>query len=89
MLKSIREQLSLEVSADTVRRRLHQEGILHRVPAKNEYLADIHGAARLIFAQQYVEKGMEFWVRTIFTDEKSFSSSNHGKIHLWRRNDTR
>lgn len=87
--KAIREELSLEVSAETVRRRLHQAAIHHRVPAKKELLTDAHRAARLAFARQYVGKGMEFWERTIFTDEKSFSSSNHGKIHLWRRNDTR
>lgn len=87
--RSIREELSLEVSDDTVRRRLHQAGIHHRVSAKKEYLTDAHRAARLAFAQQYVDKGMDFWERTIFTDEKSFSSSNHGKIHLWRRNNTR
>lgn len=84
MLKSIREHLSLEVSDDTVHRRLD-----YYVPAKKEYLTDAHPASRLAYAQQYVDKGMEFWESTIFTDERSFSSSNHGKIHLWRTNNTR
>ncbi|KAG7171999.1 putative Transposable element Tc1 transposase-like 19 [Homarus americanus] len=85
----IREALHLDVCAQTFRSRLHEAGIQHRVPAIKERLTDQHRTGRLQFAQQYVGEDPEFWSRVVFTDEKTFASSNHGKIHLWRPNCTR
>lgn len=58
--KAIREELSLDVSAETVRLRLHQAGIHHCMLARTDYLTDAHSADRLTFALQYVGKEMEF-----------------------------
>ena len=80
---AITQGLQLDVSVLTVRRRMHQAGIHHRVPAVKEKITDDHRAARLAFAQQYVEQDMEF------TDEKVFRSTCHGKRHCWRPNNTR
>ncbi|KAK4306442.1 hypothetical protein Pmani_021738 [Petrolisthes manimaculis] len=86
---AIRESLHLDVSERTVRRVLHEAGVHHRTPANKEFLTDQHREGRLLFAQQYVDKPEEFWKRVIWTDEKTFSSSCHGKRQCWRRNDTR
>ena len=86
---AIRDHLHLEVSARTIRRRLHEEGLHHRTPAKKERLTDEHRARRLAFAQLHADKDMEFWGRAIFTDEKSFNSNCHGKLHCWRPDNTR
>lgn len=86
---AIRDSLQLEVSARTVRRRLHEAGIHHRTPALKERLTEQHRAGRLAFAQLYSEQDEDFWRRAIFTDEKSFSSTSHGRQHCWRRNNTR
>ncbi|KAK3889508.1 hypothetical protein Pcinc_006480 [Petrolisthes cinctipes] len=93
---AITTDLGLEVSNTTVRRRLHAAGLLHRVPAMKEHLTDVHRntsyslfIVRLAFAQEHVTKDIGFWERTVFSDEKTFSSSNHGRIHLWRRDSTR
>ncbi|KAK3882312.1 hypothetical protein Pcinc_013305 [Petrolisthes cinctipes] len=85
----VREAVGLQVSMTTVRRRVHAAGNHHRAPAKKERLTDAHRAARLAFAQEYAAKDMEFWERTVFTDKKTFNSCSHGRIHLWRRNNTR
>ncbi|KAK3878657.1 hypothetical protein Pcinc_016718 [Petrolisthes cinctipes] len=85
----IKEAMGLQASMSTVRRRRHSAGIHHQTPAKKERLTDAHRTARLAFAEQYVDKGMEFWDRKVFTDEKTFNSSNHGRIHIWRSNNTR
>lgn len=85
----IREELHIDVSNHTVRRRLHEGGLHHRTPAVKEVLSDRHRAMRLHFAQQYVDKDLDFWGRVIFTDEKTFRSTSHGRLHCWRRNDTR
>lgn len=86
---AVRSRLQLDVSVRTVRRRLHESGLHHRVPAVKERLEDRHREGRLRFAQQYVEENLDFWGRVIFTDEKTFSSTNHGRLHCWRINNSR
>ena len=78
---AIRDTLNLRVSAGTVRNRLHDNGIHHRTPAVKEKLEDRHIAARLEFAQRYLEEGLDFWGRVIFSDEKTFASNAHGRLH--------
>lgn len=52
---AIRERLLLDVSAQTVRRHLREAGLRHRISAKKQWLTDVHRAARLAFAYQYVD----------------------------------
>ncbi|KAG7165288.1 putative Transposable element Tc1 transposase-like 35 [Homarus americanus] len=83
------------VSTSTVKRwirRYAESGILTDlviVPDRKERLTEQHLAVRLQFAQQYVGEDPEFWSRVVFTNEKTFASTNHGKIHFWRINRTR
>ncbi|XP_047993531.1 uncharacterized protein LOC125231968 [Leguminivora glycinivorella] len=72
--------------ADTVRRVLHSEGLHNRRPAVKPLLTERHKTARLQFAKDHLDYD---WSNVIFTDEKSFRSSQHGRLHLWRRNNTR
>ena len=83
------DQLQLQVSADTIRRRLHGAGIHHRIPAKKETLTNAHREGWLAFARQHVDKELDFWSRVVFTDEKTFRSSDHGRKHVWRMDNTR
>lgn len=85
----IKEQLHLQVTPQTVRRRLHEEGIHHRTPSIKDKLTEAHKRLRLQFAEQYVDEDLDFWGRVVFSDEKTFSSTNHGRIHCWRKNNTR
>ena len=85
----LREALQLDVSVDTIRRRLHEAHIHCRVPAKKEWLTEQHRQVRLQFALEHGEKDADFWSRVVFTDEKTFRSSDHGVLRVWRRNNTR
>lgn len=85
---AIRDALHLDVTARTVRRRMHSAGVHHRTPAIKEFLTQEHREGRLRFAQQYVNSQDDFWERVIWTDEKSFRSTSHGTRHCWRRNKT-
>ena len=86
---AIKEELNLEVTAQTVRNRLHKAGIHHRSPAIKQKLEERHRAARLEFARQYVDVGLDFWGRVIFTDEKTFASNTHGQLHCWGSNNSK
>lgn len=76
---AIRETLHLQVSATTVRRCLHETGIHHRVPARKERLTAAHYAGRLDFANQHIGHDLNFWLRAVFTDEKTFNPFSHGR----------
>lgn len=86
---AIRDTPHLNASVWTVRRRLHEAGVHHRVPAAKDRLTQQHRDGRLQFAREHVKKGYDFWERVIWTDEKKISSTNHGQLHCWRRNNTR
>ncbi|KAG0718363.1 putative low-specificity L-threonine aldolase 1 [Chionoecetes opilio] len=85
----LRNTLGLDASVDTVRRRLHAANLHCRVAAKKELLTDAHRASRLAFAEQHANKGLDFWSQVIFCDEKTFRSSDHGRVRVWRRDNTR
>ncbi len=85
----LKQQLQLAASTTTIRRRLREAGLRSRVAAKKELLTPAHRAARLHFAQEYAEKGLDFWSRVVFSDEKTFRSSDQGRVRVWRRENTR
>ncbi|KAK4316369.1 hypothetical protein Pmani_012498 [Petrolisthes manimaculis] len=76
-----REYLRLDLSAETIRKRMKEMGFRHRTPAIKPKLTERHQELRLQFAQQYVHQELNFWGRVIFSDEKTFSSTSHGKLH--------
>lgn len=75
-----------EVSQSTIRRRLYEAGLKHRVPAKKPGLTPRHKQLRLQFALQYLNHNFN---QVAFLDEKVFTSSAHGRVSLWRVNNTR
>lgn len=85
----IRNELQLPVCSRTVRVRLRAAGLKCRTPAKKDVLKPAHKEARMRFAAEHIEKGLDFWGRVIFTDEKTFSSMSHGRLRCWRENNTR
>ena len=85
----IKRELDLQVSNDTIRRRLHRAAIHHFKPASKPFLTDRHRQERLSFALEYYPKDDEFWEKVIFCDEKTFSSDEHGSLHCWRQWNTR
>lgn len=85
----VRDQLHLDISPATVRRRLHKADIHHRTPAKKGKITEEHRLSRLEFAERYRDEDLQFWGRVIFSDEKCWSSSTHGRQHCWRPNGTR
>lgn len=80
----IQEQLQLGLSARTIRRRLREGGLLPNVPVKVQRMFSFHRKERLRFAQQYLEEGLDYWGRAIFSGETTFYYTLENKIHCWR-----
>ncbi|KAK4315412.1 hypothetical protein Pmani_013329 [Petrolisthes manimaculis] len=60
---AIRDALHLDASVWTVRKRVLEAGLHHRVPAAKEHLTQQHREGRLQFAREYVNRGDEVWGR--------------------------
>lgn len=65
----IRSRLQLSIPPRTVRR-LHKAGLHNHVATRKEILTDNHKQWRMEFARQYIDKGLDFWSRVMFSDEK-------------------
>lgn len=78
----------LQVSKDTVRRRLKEGNLKHRRPAKKIDMTEAHKEARVGFAMEFYNFD---WERNtvIFVDEKTFKSDKDGRKILWRRDKER
>lgn len=74
------------VCVETIRKNLHSMGLHHRHYAKKIALTQRHKDDRYAFAQEYLDFD---WTNVIFSDEKTFQSSQTGRLHLWRYNNTR
>lgn len=73
-------------SQSTIRRRLREHGLRHRIPAKKPILTPRLKAQRLQFAQHYLSFNFD---NVIFVDEKVFCSSAQGRLSLYRTSNTR
>lgn len=77
---------SFDLSATTVRRRLHEFGLFHFIPAVQTKLTDEHRHKRIEFCEQNMDLD---WENVIFSDEKTFKTSVDTKQILWRPKNAR
>lgn len=73
------------VSASTIRRSLHKNGLHGRVPRKKPYISKINQTKRLNFAKKYKNESPNFWNNILFTDESKFEIFGAKKPpKIWR-----
>lgn len=80
----INKQLSLNVSAQTIRNRLMEQGLQnYKAPQKTE-LKEHHKNKRLEFAYRYMHWSADKWESVCFADEKVFQSFGLSHFRVWR-----
>jgi transposase len=79
--KQIKNELQLECSARTVRRRLDEAGLLGRVSRKEYAFHDRDIQRRLAFAEGYEKWTVADWGRVIFSDETHIEV--YGRSRVW------
>lgn len=82
--KDIVRELSLPVSARTVRRRLDEVGLFGCVQQVEHAFNEFHIQQRLAFANQYADWTEGDWSRMFFSDETSFYLGQHGRVYVQR-----
>jgi Transposase and inactivated derivatives len=69
-VNSVLNELDLNISNRTARRRLNDQNIYCRRPARTPLLLPQHLEARMNFARRHLAVPADVWSTTIFTDEK-------------------
>lgn len=81
-----RQATGVRVSTQTVRNRLHEDGLNARRPATGPILTVDHRRARLEFAQEHVTWQLRHWRPVLFTDESRYHVSTcDRRVRVWRR----
>jgi transposase/transposase-like protein len=80
----LQQELAPHCSADTVRRRLREQGLKSFIPARKPFLNAEHIQKRLTFASEHSGWNEEEWSRVLFSDEKIFRSSSTGLLRVYR-----
>ncbi|KAG0411857.1 hypothetical protein HPB47_010995 [Ixodes persulcatus] len=80
----IREELGLQVSLSTIRKRLHAAGLRSRVACQRPLLTQSHKRLRLEFATNHLAWTVEDWKLVVFSDESTFCSKGDQQRCVWR-----
>lgn len=84
--RDLRAAANVNISEQTVRRRLHEFGLRSRVPAVRPRLTQAHKVARLDFCRRHERWTRQQWANVLFSDESRFSLvHNDGRMRVWRR----
>ena len=82
----VRVTANLNVSENTVRRRLRAAGLSSRVPARRPRLTPAHKAARQAWSARHLRWTRRQWDQVLFSDESKFNLlTPDRRIHVWRR----
>ena len=83
--KQLKRKLELDISTDTIDRRLKEAGLPGRVARHVFQLTDDHKRQRLSFAHGYEHKTEDDWCSTVYADIKTFEGrGHHGRVWVRR-----
>ena len=81
-----RRATTVHLSDQTVRNRLHEDGMRARRPARGHILTAQHRVQRLNFAHEHHNWQLRHWRPVLFTDESRCTvSTNNRRARVWRR----
>ena len=81
-----RRATAVHLSDQTVRNRLHEDGMRARRPARCPILTAQHRVQRLNLAHEHQNWQLRHWRPALFTDESRFTvSTNDRRSRVWRR----
>lgn len=84
--RQLRAATHTNVSVQTVRNRLHSQGLHSRRPVVRPRLTPRQRAERHAWAIRHVRWNRQQWSQVLFTDESRFClEHNDGRVRIWRR----
>lgn len=89
LAKQLAERSDTIVHPRTIQRSLNNNGFRSRTPRKKPLISEKNRKLRLEFAQQHLDKGLDFWKRVLFTDESKYNIfGSDGRAKVWRKANT-
>lgn len=83
--KKMREDLNVEISSSSIRRRLIQNNLKGRIARQKPLISNRNLKRRINFSKEHVNKPLSFWKKILWSDESKFNRlGNDGKIHVRR-----
>lgn len=73
----IRENMQLNISERTVRRRLREAGLRNSFAVRRPLIRKANKIKRLEFAKKYADKPVDFWKKVLWSDESKFDLFGH------------
>ncbi|KAL7297753.1 hypothetical protein TKK_0008788 [Trichogramma kaykai] len=84
-LRNVHARLGIPGNIHTLSRAIRSRTDMRfRKPAKKPLLRDQDYALRLAYAYAHLERTPLDWRKTVFMDEKTFSSTKDGRLGVWR-----
>lgn len=84
--EELKKDEGIEISPQTIRNRIKENGFNSRVVRKKPYLTKRHMQRRLDFAKKYVNMPLTYWKRVLWSDESKFNLvCSDGKQKVWRK----
>jgi hypothetical protein len=74
-----------QVSESTVRRTLHNNGLIGRAAAKKLSLSSLSKKARVSWCKEMSQEEDDYWHRVVFSDETRIGLHSDGRVWVWRR----
>ena len=84
-IKERMEELGINVSVATIKRRLNEKDFHGRKARKVPQISKKNAKLRLAFAKKYRNKTIRFWKQVLFSDESSFTYISKRSQSVWRR----
>ena len=81
----IENKLEISLHVDTIRKRAHELGLFGRVARKKPYVNKINRGKWLKFAEEMLEKSVDFWKNAVWFDVSKFNLfGSDGKVMISR-----
>ncbi|GFT40289.1 transposable element Tc1 transposase [Trichonephila clavipes] len=86
LASSISSAIGEKISAETVRRVLHNARLHGRIPVRKPLINCVNRKKRLSLAKKHISKPESFWNTVIFSDERKFNLyRSDGQYKVWRQ----
>jgi hypothetical protein len=79
-----RQETNFPASLKTTRRRIKKSELNNRCAANKIFLTAQNKQQRVMFAQECIHQNQNIWDAVVFSDKKTFQSSNSGRLGVYR-----
>jgi hypothetical protein len=80
-----KSQFNKDISFRTISRELHKDGLKGRIAKQKPYISEKNRKARLNFANEHINKPIEFWHKIMWSDESKFELMGKRKKWVFRK----